>query len=242
MNVSEQSLQKRSAAPAETGPRSEKKKRGRRAGPGRPEGPSTLRDDILDVAEEVFAEAGYAGTSLRVVAERAKVTQALISYYFGSKYGLFTEVFLRRSRKVSDERVERLAALRASGEPLKVEDVVRAFLTPTLAMRATPQGRTFLRLQARLHTEPPEISYALRNEAYDDSTRAFADAFMETLPHLSAKDVYWRMTMMIGAYLYIFSDTHRLDELAPGICNPDDADEMLQVISTFVTAGMTAPA
>lgn len=214
----------------------------RRLGPGRPEGASNVRDDILDAAEEIFADLGYAGTTMREVADRAQVTQALINYYFGSKYGVFEEVFLRHGRKISDERMARLAALRASGTPLQVEDVVRAFLAPSLAMRATKRGRSFLRLQARLHTEPPEISYKIRNEAYDLSTREFASAFLEALPMLTEKEVYWRITLMIGAYMYVFSDTHRLDELAPQACDPNDPDEVLDMISKFVTAGMTAPA
>jgi hypothetical protein len=98
-----------------------------------------------------------------------------------------------------------------------------------------------MRLQARLHTEPPEISYKLRNEAYDTSTRAFGAALAEALPHLSEKDVYWRITLMIGAYLYAFSDTHRLEEMAPGVCDLDDNDEILKAISSFVTGGMFAP-
>lgn len=214
----------------------------RRLGPGRPEGSSNVRDEILDAAEELFADLGYAGTTLREVADRAQVTQALINYYFGSKYGVYEEVFLRHGRKISDERMARLASLRASGNPLKVEDVVQAFLTPSLALRATKRGRSFLRLQARLHTEPPEISYKIRNEAYDHSTREFASAFLEALPMLTEKEVYWRITLMIGAYMYVFSDTHRLDELAPQACNPNDPDEVLDMISKFVTAGMSAPA
>lgn len=213
----------------------------RRAGPGRPEGISNVRDEILDAAEIEFANLGYAGTSLRNVADRAKVTQALINYYFGSKHGLFEEVFLRRGRKIAEERVQRLEALRRSGKPLAVPDIVYAFLMPALAMRETEAGRTFMRLQARLHTEPPEISYKLRNEAYDSSTRAFAAALHEALPHLSERDLYWRMTLVIGAYLYAFSDTHRLEEMAPGICNPNDPDEIMTAISGFVTAGMLAP-
>ncbi|GAA4256177.1 TetR family transcriptional regulator [Azospirillum formosense] len=225
----------------ESGPARGRPPRGRRAGPGRPEGTSNVRDQILDAAELEFANLGYAGTSLRNVADRAEVTQALISYYFGSKHGLFEEVFLRRGRKIADERMERLEALRRGPTPPAVRDIVYAFLMPALAMRETEGGRTFMRLQARLHTEPPEISYRLRNEAYDASTRIFAAALKEALPHLSERDVYWRMTLMIGAYLYAFSDTHRLEELAPGICNPGDPDEIITEISSFVSAGMLAP-
>lgn len=199
-----------------------------------------MRDDILDAAEEIFADLGYAGTSMRAVADRTGVTQAMISYYFGSKYGLFEQVFLRRGRQISDERMSRLVALRACGGQLKVRDVVRAFLMPALAMRETSGGRNFLRLQARLHTEPTEVSYTLRSEAYDNSTREFAHALMEANPKLTEKDVYWRITLMIGAYLYVFSDTHRLEVLAPGVCNPDDDEELLEMISTFVAAGMRA--
>src|SRR5215207_1696194 len=85
-------------------------------GPGRPEGVSDVRNDILDAAEDVFSSLGYAGTSLREVAEKAKVTQALISYYFGSKFGLFEQVFLRRSAPISQERIERLEALQKKGK------------------------------------------------------------------------------------------------------------------------------
>jgi hypothetical protein len=41
--------------------------------------------------------------------------------------------------------------------------------------------------------------------------------------------------------MYAVSDTHRLDELAPELCDPNDADEVLAMISAFATAGMSAP-
>jgi len=196
---------------------------------------------MMDAAEAVFSESGYAGTTLREVAQRAEVTQALVSYYFGSKYGLFEEVFLRRGRQISDARQENLQRLMDSGEPVRVRDIVRAFLMPTLALRSTPEGRAFIRLQARLHTEPPEISYQLRNNAYDTSTRSYAYAICAALPGLSEKDVFWRVTLMVGAYLYAFSDTHRLEQFAAGICNPDDTEEVLEQATAFIVGGMEAP-
>ena len=47
------------------------------------------REHILQVAEELFAENGFDGTSVRMLAEAAKVNLAMISYYFGSKEKLF---------------------------------------------------------------------------------------------------------------------------------------------------------
>lgn len=47
------------------------------------------RAAILREARRAFAAGGYAGTSLRQVAQRAGVDASLLSYYFGSKENLF---------------------------------------------------------------------------------------------------------------------------------------------------------
>ncbi|WRZ96304.1 TetR family transcriptional regulator [Streptomyces sp. NBC_01007] len=54
----------------------------------RPGGPDT-RAAILDVARRRFLEDGYHAVTLRSIAGEAEVDLALISYYFGSKKGLF---------------------------------------------------------------------------------------------------------------------------------------------------------
>jgi hypothetical protein len=48
--------------------------------------------------------------------------------------------------------------------------------------------------------------------------------------------------MMIGAYLYAFSDTHRLDVLAKGACDPWDANETLEQLTNFIVGGLEAQA
>lgn len=209
--------------------------------PGRPEGTSAVRDEIMDAAEAQFAELGYAGTTLREIAAATNVTQALISYYFGSKYGLFEETFLRRGQVISKQRVDLLEALIDEGKPT-VREIVHAFLSPTLALRATPQGRSFLRLQARLHTEPPEISYQLRTHAYGASTQRYVEALRLALPELGELDAYWRMTLMVGTYLYAFSDTHRMEEMTPkGLYDPEDTEALIEQVTRFVVGGFQAP-
>jgi AcrR family transcriptional regulator len=46
---------------------------------------SDKREHILNVAEVLFAEKGFDGTSVRDIAQQAGVNLAMISYYFGSK-------------------------------------------------------------------------------------------------------------------------------------------------------------
>lgn len=51
---------------------------------------------ILEAAEKLFAEQGFAGTSVRDIAETAHVNLAMISYYFGSKEKLMEAMFHHR--------------------------------------------------------------------------------------------------------------------------------------------------
>jgi len=51
---------------------------------------------IMEAAEKLFAEQGFAGTSVRDIAEAAHVNLAMISYYFGSKERLMEAMFHHR--------------------------------------------------------------------------------------------------------------------------------------------------
>lgn len=65
------------------------KRRGRRPG-----GHDT-RTALLDAARAVFAEAGYEGATVRVIAGRAGVDPAMVNHWFGGKAGLFAEAVLQ---------------------------------------------------------------------------------------------------------------------------------------------------
>jgi AcrR family transcriptional regulator len=58
---------------------------------------SDKREHILNVAEELFAEKGFDGTSVRDIAQHAGVNLAMISYYFGSKEKLLESLIELRA-------------------------------------------------------------------------------------------------------------------------------------------------
>jgi len=68
----------------------QKRAAGRRPKAGRPEGDT--RAAILAAAREVFARHGLDGTSVREVAEAAKVNNAMIYYHFQDKDALYRSV------------------------------------------------------------------------------------------------------------------------------------------------------
>lgn len=59
--------------------------------------------EILQVAEQLFAEEGFDGTSVRDIAKKANVNVAMISYYFGSKEKMLEALVIYR---ISDMRLQ----------------------------------------------------------------------------------------------------------------------------------------
>jgi AcrR family transcriptional regulator len=53
---------------------------------------------ILQVAETLFAEKGFDGTSIRRISKEAKINIAMVSYYFGSKERLLESLIVFRTK------------------------------------------------------------------------------------------------------------------------------------------------
>lgn len=66
------------------------------------------REKILKTAEHLFAEHGFEGTSIRMLALKAEVNLAMVSYYFGSKEKLFEAIVLKKT----DDAHEKLLNIR----------------------------------------------------------------------------------------------------------------------------------
>lgn len=82
--------------------------------------PEATKNAILDAAEDIFAEKGFAGTSMSEVAAHSGVTKSLIHHHFGSKEQLWGEVKMRRFR-LDYEPLQREMLLQG-GDPIELLD------------------------------------------------------------------------------------------------------------------------
>src|SRR5215207_295101 len=69
------------------------------------------REQIVAVAIEVFGEYGFAGGSVRAIAERVGVSHATLLQHFGSKEGLLTAVLEEWDRRTVEASVIDVAGL-----------------------------------------------------------------------------------------------------------------------------------
>ena len=205
--------------------------------------PSATRDRILDVAQALFAEHGFTATSTRAIAEGARVNLAQLHYHFGAKRDLFRAAYLRGAAQVTEARHRSLAELRErhGDAPAPLEALVRSFVTPFMLNGETPEGRATMRMHARLHTEPGDISREVLSLVYDETTLAYVEAFARALPHLPHETLCWRLYFMMGAYRYTLLRTGRLEAMSGGRCDSGDFDRAVREIGPYLAAGRRAP-
>ena len=72
---------------------------------------------LLDAAESLLVDVGYAGVTVRALAERAGVNQGLVHYYFGS----MEEVLVQTLERFTERLLERQVAMYASPEPFVIK-------------------------------------------------------------------------------------------------------------------------
>jgi TetR/AcrR family transcriptional regulator len=72
------------------------------------------RDQILDAAERLFADQGFARTTIKRIGGEAGVNSALLYYYFGDKERLYHEVLQRLIGALVDRT---MSQLQTAGDP-----------------------------------------------------------------------------------------------------------------------------
>ena len=83
--------------------------------------------EILQVAEQLFAEKGFDGTSVRDIAKLANINVAMISYYFGSKEKLLEALVLHR---ISSMRLHLETLYQENISPiLKMEKLIAFYIS-----------------------------------------------------------------------------------------------------------------
>lgn len=207
---------------------------------------SVTKEKILDAAEALFMEHGFEATGLRQITTGAGVNLAAVHYHFGSKEELFQAVLTRRLDPMNLERVALLDQLEsdARGKPLTCEAIIGAMFIPALKLARDKArgGKNFLRLIGRAYADPAPFIRQFLSHQYAPMIARFKAAFGRTLPHLSAKELSWRLHFLMGALSYTLAGTDVLKLISA--LNPIETDNdelLLRRLGPFLVAGLQAP-
>jgi len=197
---------------------------------------SETRLKILDTAERLFSEQGYAPVSLRHITAAAGVNLAAIHYHFGSKEELLYELVMRKAAPVNEERLATLQRLReaAGANPLALEDLLEAFLLP--AIHTAENSPAFAKLMGRLYGEG--LMQEVARKHFGPAAERFLAEMRRTLPDLAEDELSWRLHFMLGAMAYTLA-------ISPlgllGRTGPESPSRVARRIVAFLSGGFRAP-
>jgi AcrR family transcriptional regulator len=193
---------------------------------------NSTQECLLDAAEQLFVENGFAATSLRSIAAAADANLAATHYHFGSKEGLFEAVIHRRVTPINEARLAGLDELeRTSG--YQVEDVLEAFLAPLMSADAAHLPK----LVGRIYSEPHAVSRPILEREFGEIVSRFVAAISRVLPKVPQQELLWRFHFLVGGMLQTLS-------VEPPIGSEEvttSADKFAQLLH-YASAGFRAPA
>ena len=186
------------------------------------------KTNLLDAAERLIAEHGYAATSLRQIISEAGANLASVHYHFGSKDELLDAVIMRHAAPVNARRLALLDRYEAEakGGAVPVSRILEAFLLPTAqAAASNPQ---FVRVMGRIVAEGMIRTIIEKN--FQEVLLRISTALRKSLPALSDDEFRWRMLFMQGAMGHTMCG-------APG----NDFERRMTLLVRFLTGGFEAP-
>lgn len=177
------------------------------------------RIKLLDVAEELFADHGYHGVSVRDITDRAEVRLASINYYFQSKENLFQEVIGRRAQEINSKREVELADVDYSvTEPAVIlRQIVTAFIYPIFERNMN--GGTGWRNYSRLIAQASSLRSSVTDDvarSLNPTARKFIASFQRCYPSMDDRNAHYCFQLMLGSMLNVFAGNNRLEELSDG--------------------------
>lgn len=168
---------------------------------------------ILDVSEQLFAQQGIAGVSLRSITIAAEVNIAAIHYHFGSKDKLVAALLYRRLREVNQARGELLDALDQAPR-VTIRDVAGMWIDPLAALALDPERRAYLGFLVALINSDDD-GRRLITKAFAPHFDRIDHALSRALPDVEAPVRHLRFTLANVMATQALADLERAGGLWP---------------------------
>ena len=196
---------------------------------------------LLNTAERLFGQNGVTATSLREVMKVADVNMAMVHYYFKNKDGLLDAILERRLVPINQARLNLLGqyALEAGGQPLGMDDIIKAYVEPFIRLRdkADEGGVDFLKLFAWLRMEPNFAYHQLMKKHLGDSLRAFQKELKRSLPNKSDEELNWKWAFLGGTVVMTITLMDQIDWFNDEGDMGGSADWIIKNLVNYTSAG-----
>ncbi len=152
-------------------------------------GNDLTRERLLDEAEQLFAEKGFHGVSVRQITAAAGSNLSAVNYYFGGKEKLYLEVFRQRWLARAKVMRDRLAELEKEGVTSAgqvIEAVARFFLMGPVSGEQRWRHQC---LMMREVAQPGRAMEMVIKESVVPNIQALVRMLQPFLPHLDPEQL-----------------------------------------------------
>ncbi|MBZ2188052.1 TetR family transcriptional regulator [Alcanivorax sp. JB21] len=198
---------------------------------------------ILDTAEVLFAEKGFAETSLRAITSKAGVNLAAVNYHFGSKEALIQAIFERFLAPFCAELGASMAQLAADGETPDLERLLRMMSRTALGAHGSSPERLalFFRLSGLAYTQAQGHLRRFIREQYGDVFNRFLTLLAKAVPDVPPLELFWRVHFGLGATVFAMSSMDSLRALCKSDFDTElSAADVTQRLLPFIVGGIRA--
>ncbi|MCB9687447.1 MAG: TetR/AcrR family transcriptional regulator [Alphaproteobacteria bacterium] len=168
------------------------------------------RERILEVALPLFAQHGFAGTSVRTVGAAAGVNVATLAYHFQDKQGLYDAVVQRLHEDLASNLAVRVAQGTSASEP---RELLRSWLRE--AWRFSDEHREHQRLLLRHvldHGRRPEVIEARWSDPLMERASALVGMLRPDMPEHERRLLV--VTLMHLTVRLVLEDRRQLAHMA----------------------------
>jgi AcrR family transcriptional regulator len=192
------------------------------------------KDKILDSAQRLIGERGYATTSVRDIISNAGVNLAAIHYHFGSKEDLLDALIARKVGPVNEKRLMLLDRVEAAPGRPSLEKALEAWFVPMA--EAADDDPSFVLLMGRLMAEG--MMQTIVEKHFKKLVERITGALKQATPHLPDEEFRWRMHFMLGAMAYTMCGRNDITGLGG---DTKDFRGRIDRLITFLVGGFQAP-
>ncbi len=198
---------------------------------------------ILQAAEVLFAEQGYAQTSMRSITSRAGVNLASVNYHFGSKKNLIQAVLKQYFDVLMPQIDSTLDSLKPASGKTGVQSVLTALIAPMLTLRNVQENGTelFVQLLGRGYNESQGHLRRFIMQDYGITVRKLTQTIKQCLPEVSDEELFWRLHFAIGSFVFSMASSKALREIAESDFQREvDISDVIVQLVPFVASGVSS--
>jgi AcrR family transcriptional regulator len=200
-----------------------------------------VENRLLDAAEELFCQKGFAGTSIRDITAKADCNVAAVNYHFGSKEKLYLQIFKQHFSRLRDNHIAAInKVMSGPAGSITLHNLLRsyatAFVEPLVGKNKTSRLVTLMSREML----DPHLSPTL---FYDDMMlpvqKVMQDAIRKVCPAISDEDSALSIISIVGQLIHIVRFTEFI-ERDRAIKVPFDLNRMVEHAVNFSAAGIQA--